>query len=138
MLYNSCAFIVLSGSVMHEDVWSKWRAAEKPDNWKIMTKVEHTKRTTEYVALLERQKQKPKSTSKPKIDKATLPAIVKPAVLAQNVEVVPEYTEAIERPKAKRKRNRKKGPKGDHGNDDEAGTTAEVTGDDEPKSKRRG
>jgi hypothetical protein len=64
MLYNSCAFVVLSGNVMHEDAWSKWRAAEKPDGWKIMTKVEHTKRTAEYIALLE--KRNPKSIRKPK------------------------------------------------------------------------
>lgn len=37
---------------MHQDVWNKWRASEKPDDWKIMTKVENIKRTEEYVALL--------------------------------------------------------------------------------------
>lgn len=50
-LYNSCAFVVLSGNVMHEDQWKKWRANEKPENWRIMTKVENLKRTEEYVAL---------------------------------------------------------------------------------------
>lgn len=52
-LYNSCAFVVLSGNVLHEDQWRKWRAAEKPDDWRIMTKVENLKRTAEYVALKE-------------------------------------------------------------------------------------
>ncbi|KAJ4297502.1 hypothetical protein N0V90_005394 [Kalmusia sp. IMI 367209] len=52
-LYNSCAFVVLTGNVTHEDPWNKWRAAEKPENWKVMTKVEHTKRTEEYAALVE-------------------------------------------------------------------------------------
>lgn len=51
-LYNSCAFVVLSGSVMHEDQWAKWRAAEKPEDWKIMTKVENLKRTEEYEKLV--------------------------------------------------------------------------------------
>ncbi|KAK7183882.1 hypothetical protein PSPO01_10218 [Paraphaeosphaeria sporulosa] len=48
MLYNSCAFVVLSGNVMHEDQWSKWRASGKPENWKVMTKVENMRRTEEY------------------------------------------------------------------------------------------
>jgi hypothetical protein len=51
-LYNSCGFVVLSGNVMHEDAWKKWRVAEKPVDWKIMTKAEHTKRTNEYLDLL--------------------------------------------------------------------------------------
>jgi hypothetical protein len=51
-IFDTCGFVVLSGSVMQEDVWKKWRAAEKPEDWKIMTKVEHTKRTKEYLDLL--------------------------------------------------------------------------------------
>lgn len=51
-LYNSCAFVVLSGSVMHEDQWEKWRAMEKPEDWKIMTKVENLRRTEEYKNLV--------------------------------------------------------------------------------------
>jgi len=140
MLFNTCAFIVLSGSVMHGDVWSKWRAAEKPDNWKIMTKVEHTKRTAEYLALLE--KQNPKGKPKPKINEATISAIARPAALAMNVEVVPDYKEATAQPKAKRKRNRRKGDKADQSTDhleaNDTSTAAEVAEDDEPKSKRRG
>lgn len=50
-LYNSCAFVVLSGNVMHEDQWRKWRASENPENWRVMTKVENLRRTEEYVAL---------------------------------------------------------------------------------------
>ncbi|KAF1962882.1 hypothetical protein CC80DRAFT_461298 [Byssothecium circinans] len=53
-LYNSCAFVVLSGNVTHEDVWEKWRDVGKPEDWKIMTKVEHTKRTEEYLQLLKK------------------------------------------------------------------------------------
>jgi hypothetical protein len=139
MLYNSCAFVVLSGNVMHEDAWSKWRAAEKPDDWKTMTKVEHTKRTAEYIALLE--KRNPKSMRKTKPDDIVLPAIARPAALALNVEIVPGYTETTERPKTKRKRNRRKGDKeenraenieanGDH-------TVTDAAQDDEPRSKRR-
>ncbi|KAF1977658.1 hypothetical protein BU23DRAFT_550337 [Bimuria novae-zelandiae CBS 107.79] len=52
-LYNSCAFVVLSGNVMHEDQWRKWRVTEKPENWRVMTKVENVRRTEEYVALRE-------------------------------------------------------------------------------------
>lgn len=55
-LYNSCAFVVLSGSVMHEDVWNKWRDVGKPEDWNIMTKAEHTERTEEYRALLKKEK----------------------------------------------------------------------------------
>ncbi|KAF2639199.1 hypothetical protein P280DRAFT_56021 [Massarina eburnea CBS 473.64] len=51
-LYNGCAFVVLSGNVTHEDVWKKWRDAGMPEDWKILTKVEHKKRTEEYVELL--------------------------------------------------------------------------------------
>lgn len=51
-LYNSCAFVVLSGSVMHEDQWKKWRANDRPENWKVMTKVENLRRTEEYAALV--------------------------------------------------------------------------------------
>ncbi|KAF9738089.1 hypothetical protein PMIN02_001119 [Paraphaeosphaeria minitans] len=51
-LYNSCAFVVLSGNVMHGDQWSKWRASEKPEDWRVMTKVENLRRTEEYEKLL--------------------------------------------------------------------------------------
>jgi hypothetical protein len=138
-LHNSCAFIVLSGNITHADVWSKWRAAEKPDNWKILTKVEHSKRTAEYVALLE--KQNPRSKGKHQLDDPVLPAIAKPAVLALNVEVVPAYSENTERPKNKRKRNRKKGDKTDAqvGEVETNNTTvaADEAQNDEPRRKRR-
>lgn len=138
MPYSSCAFVVLSGVVTHEDVWSKWRAAEKPDGWKIMTKVEHTKRTAEYVALLE--KRNPKNKGQYKFDDPSLPAIARPAALALNVEVVPDYTIKVEQPKKKRKRNRTKGDKAEVQEERvEAGNTdAAVDEDpDEPRSKRR-
>lgn len=41
---------------MHEGPWEKWRATEKPEDWKVMTKVEHTKRTEEYAALVKEAK----------------------------------------------------------------------------------
>jgi hypothetical protein len=141
MLYNSCAFVVLSGSVMHEEVWSKWRAADKPENWKIMTKVEHTKRTAEYVALL--QKTNSKTTRKTAEDTtAALPPIARPAVLAPAVEVVPEYKEGPAQPKAKRKRNRKKNTKADAADEDAEAVGADAAGemadDEQRSSKRRG
>jgi hypothetical protein len=138
MLYNSCAFVVLSGNVMHEDVWSKWRAAEKPDDWKIMTKVEHTKRTAEYIALLE--KRNPRNVRKAKPDDDTLPAIARPAALAMNEEVVPGYTETTERPKTKRKRNRRKGGKeneAEHFEADSYRTEDDADQDNGPRNKRR-
>jgi type IV secretory pathway VirB10-like protein len=141
MLYNSCAFVVLSGSVMHADAWSKWRAAEKPDDWKIMTKVEHTKRTAEYIALL--QTRNPQSWRKVKPDYIVLPAIAQPAALAMDAEVIPDYTARAERPKNKRKRNRRKGDKQAHqdgdietNNSDDAMTQAQADKDG-PPSKRR-
>jgi hypothetical protein len=126
----------LYNSVIHEDGWSKWRTAEKPDDWKVMTKVEHTKRTAEYVALLE--KQNPRGKSKNMVDEAMVPAIARPAVLAMNAEIAPTYTEAVP-PKAKRKRNRKKGDKVTT-DDTKPGADAAAKGgdDDEPSSKRRG
>jgi hypothetical protein len=139
MLYNSCAFVVLSGSVMHADTWSKWRAAEKPDDWKIMTKVEHTKRTAEYIAILE--KRNPKSMRRVQPDDADIPAIAKPATLAMDVEITPGYTESIARPKNKRKRNRRKGDKEAPVVEDlqanKSNTAAEEAHDGEPRSKRR-
>jgi hypothetical protein len=139
MLYNSCAFVVLSGSVMHADVWSKWRAAEKPNDWKIMTKVEHTKRTAEYVALLEQRI--PKYMRKSKPDDDALPAIARPATLAMNAEVVPDYTEAVEQPKNKRKRNRRKVNQEAHQDEDmETNNNNNATSqaqEDEPSRKRR-
>ncbi|KAF2258245.1 hypothetical protein CC78DRAFT_549278 [Lojkania enalia] len=56
-LYNNCAFVILSGNVTHADVWAKWRKKGHPENWKILTKVEHTKRTEEYLEL--RAKERP-------------------------------------------------------------------------------
>ncbi|KAF2116693.1 hypothetical protein BDV96DRAFT_645105 [Lophiotrema nucula] len=52
---NQCAFVVLSG-VTHEDMLKKWRELKKPEDWIVMTKVEHTKRTEEYIALVEGEK----------------------------------------------------------------------------------
>ncbi|KAH7122296.1 hypothetical protein B0J11DRAFT_507295 [Dendryphion nanum] len=57
-LYNSCAFVVLSGNVNHEGLWKKWRGKNKPNDWKIMSRLEHTKRTNEYLELLRRDNPK--------------------------------------------------------------------------------
>lgn len=87
-LWNSCAFVVLSGNVMHEGTWSKWRETGKPDDWKIMTKVEHTRRTAEYLALLE--KENPRGMRKVPHDKSQLPPIARPAALPMAFEPLPE------------------------------------------------
>ncbi|KAH7075478.1 hypothetical protein BKA63DRAFT_412705 [Paraphoma chrysanthemicola] len=139
MIWNSCAFVVLSGNVTHEDTWSKWRASNKPDSWKIMTKVEHTRRTAEYVALLE--KQNPMGMRKEKFDNTLFPPIVRPAALALNVKIVPAYTEATGQPKTKRKRNRRKGDKAGRETDEKEADDAigvnEAVDADEPSRKRR-
>jgi hypothetical protein len=131
---------------MHEDVWSKWRVSEKPNNWKIMTKVEHTKRTAEYVALLE--KENPRGMRKTKVQDSDLPAIERPAIarpaaLPMDLEIVPAYTcnEITQEPKGKRKRNRRKDKSVQHTDAIETNTShtaAGAAGDDEPSSKRRG
>jgi len=144
MLWNSCAFVVLSGSVMHEDVWIKWRASQKPDNWKIMTKVDHTQRTAEYVALLAKEnpigmrRTTHKETDLPAVER---PAIVRPAALPMNAVIVPGYTESAQEPKEKRKRNRRKDrftQKASVDDTDIVGSAADAAGDGEPNSKRRG
>ncbi|KAH7361179.1 hypothetical protein BKA66DRAFT_425880 [Pyrenochaeta sp. MPI-SDFR-AT-0127] len=139
MLWNSCAFVVLSGSVMHEDTWQKWRATNRPEDWKIMTKVEHTKRTAEYVALLE--KQNPKGMRKAKVSDSELPAIARPAALPMDMIIVPEYSE---QPRDKRKRRKRKANKSSHSADDakanaETNTAEGIKYDEnEPSRKRRG
>ncbi|KAG9185493.1 hypothetical protein G6011_08037 [Alternaria panax] len=134
-LWNSCAFVVLSGSVMHDDVWTRWREANKPENWKIMTKFEHTKRTAEYVKLLETQN--PRGMRRNKIGEEDLPPIARPAVLPMAVEIAP--VEGQQPTKSKRKRRKpKKAGKAAGGGDAEADADdAEVT-QDEPSAKRRG
>ena len=119
---------------MHDDIWTKWRAAEKPENWKVMTKVDHTKRTAEYVALLE--KQNPNGMRKTKNDPSNLPEIERPAALPMNMEIVP--AEYLEKPKDKRKRKKRKNTKSGLDTDNaEANIAAEEAEDDEPSSKRR-
>jgi hypothetical protein len=137
-LWNSCAFIVLSGNVMHEDVWQKWRDADKPENWKIMTKAEHTRRTAEYVALLEQQN--PRGMRKHRAEDSELPQIARAAVLPIATEMAPEYSEAVGQGKKKRRRQKRNKP-GQSVNDDDANAdddTAEGAERVEPSSKRRG
>lgn len=154
-LWNSCAFVVLSGSVMHDDVWQKWREADKPGNWKIMTKVEHTKRTAEYVALLEAQN--PRGMRKTMVNDSELPPIARPAVLpmAYTIEVprsktaqvlprkpeeaVMETTAAADEPPVKHKRKRRKPKKaGKPAGGGEADGDGAEAAHDEPSAKRRG
>ncbi|KAI0585858.1 hypothetical protein TUN199_04762 [Pyrenophora tritici-repentis] len=129
MLWNSCAFVVLSGHVMHEDIWQKWRDLDKPEDWKIMTKVEHTRRTAEYVALLE--KENPGGMRKKKVDDSELPPIARPAVLPVAAD------EQQDQVKKKRKR-RKPNKSGKSVADTEADTNTVEDADDEPSNKRRG
>jgi hypothetical protein len=85
------------------------------------------------------EKQNPRAARKAEVDTDRLPPIARPAVLAMDVEIVPEYTEKSAQPKAKRKRNRKKGDKAERPSETiGTGTAAETAEDDEPSSKRRG
>ncbi|OAL49910.1 hypothetical protein IQ07DRAFT_680297 [Pyrenochaeta sp. DS3sAY3a] len=147
MLWNSCAFVVLSGNVTHKDRWEKWRAAEKPEDWKVLTKVEHTKRTAEYVALLEEEKKNPPVVRNTQADEVVIPAIAAPAALPMNTEITSEITEVIVSEIAaesddgkptyipKRKRNNWKPKK--RTAPDETNTAIEESEEEEPKAKRQ-
>lgn len=89
---------------MHEGTWNKWREAAKPQDWKIMTKVEHTKRTAEYLALV--AKQNPKGMRRLAEDTSRLPPIVRPAALPMNFEPLPEDGPGKVQDKKKRKRRK--------------------------------
>lgn len=128
MLWNSCAFVILTGNVMHEDIWKKWRAAEKPENWKVLTKFEHTKRTVEYVALLEKAGKKPQGVRRTQTDDIDIPAIAAPAALPMNMEIAGESEDGEPTKKGKRKRKKNKRKKAT--NIDETNTTIEEPGDD--------
>lgn len=161
-IWNSCAFVVFSGSVMHEDIWSKWRALEKPEDWKVMTKVEHTKRTLEYLQLL--GKDNPREMRR-FVDTSNLPPIARPAALPANHEVAqtieklpaqpastPVNLETVEnmedpavQPKKKRKRNRRKDKNSNVQDEDiedlsvdAVSITDKAEGKSEPSRKRRG
>lgn len=103
-LWNSCAFVVLSGNVTHEGTWNKWREAGKPDDWKIMTKVEHTKRTAEYLALL--KKENPRGMRKVALDTSQQPLIARPAALSMAFEALPQDSSVEVASKKKRKRRK--------------------------------
>jgi hypothetical protein len=139
-LWNSCAFVVLSGNVTPHDSWQKWRAAEKPQDWKILTKVEHTKRTAEYIALLENQN--PNGMRKAMVADSELPPIARPAVLPMATEIVPEYPEMAEQQqqgKKKRKRRKAKSSKAtDDAETNAAARDVQDADDAAPSSKRRG
>jgi hypothetical protein len=95
---------------MHEGTWNKWREAGKPEDWKIMTKVEHTKRTAEYIALLE--KDNPRGMRRNQEDISKLPPIARPAALPIAFDPLPENSATKAEGKKKRKR-RKPGKSGD-------------------------
>ncbi|KAF1830471.1 hypothetical protein BDW02DRAFT_507469 [Decorospora gaudefroyi] len=128
-LFPSCAFVVLSGSVMHDDIWQKWRETEQPEDWIIMTKVEHTRRDAEYEALLKQEN--PRRMRKARVDDSELPPVARPATLPMAMD-----TTGGDTAKPKRKRRRvSKSARPTHNadtNSDSAGDT-----DDEPSSKRR-
>jgi hypothetical protein len=145
MLWNSCAFVVLSGNVTHADAWQKWRDAGKPDDWKVMTKVEHTRRTAEYVELLRNENPRGMRRNMPK--ESEIPAIERPAALPPVVDMaeLPDVGDdagagAAEQPKAKRKRKRRKGEKNSNQIDNEdanMGNVGPEEADVEPSRKRR-
>ena len=91
---------------MHEGMWQKWRELEKPEYWKVMTKVEHTRRTQEYLDLLKEGKPwlKPKGTEVMAVDKP------KESTTGQGAKSLSATAPAPVTNK-KRKRNRRKGGK---------------------------
>lgn len=95
---------------MHKSTWNKWREAEKPEDWKVLTKVEHTKRTAEYLALLE--KENPRGMRRKAEDPTQLPPIARPAALSMAFEALPE--DAAGKAEGKNKRKRRKPAKSDH------------------------
>lgn len=119
-LYNSCAFVVLSGNVMHQGTWQKWRALDKPEFWKIITKTEHTKRSEEYVNLLKEEKAMSKqakshSTSpqtNPPADLAETTTMTTPAESNELVGDKRPAQEDAEQATRKRKRGKKKKKEG--------------------------
>jgi hypothetical protein len=108
----------------------KWREAGKPDDWKIMTKVEHTKRTAEYLALL--KKENPRGMSRVGEDTSQLPPIARPAALAMNFEPLPEQMSV--KPDGKKKRKRRKPAKSsDHTRHESEEVQGEVNEEEEDK-----
>lgn len=102
-----------------------------------MTKVEHTKRTAEYIALLE--KQNPGGMRKTKVDESRVPPIARPAVLPLATETVPAYEADEEQHQGKKKRKRRKPNKsGRQAADTEANASTAEDATDEPNTKRRG
>lgn len=108
-LFNSCAFVVLSGKVVHEEVWRKWRELDRPECWKIMTKVEHTKRTNEYLGLLKKEIPgfKTKEVEQKRAEKSSKPA--KPHGMTAEEPAQTSPPAPAETGKKKRKRNKNKG-----------------------------
>jgi len=91
---------------MHAGTWNKWREAAKPQDWKIMTKVEHTKRTAEYLALLE--KENPKGMRRVNENTSRLPPIARPAALPMNFDPLPEDSSKDDSSKVEDKKKRKR------------------------------
>ncbi|KAF9698378.1 hypothetical protein EKO04_003400 [Ascochyta lentis] len=114
-LWNSCAFVVLSGNVMNDGTWNKWREVGKPDDWKVMTKVEHTKRTAEYLALLEQEN--PRGMRKIMQDTSQQPPIARAAALPMAFEPLPEDASVKVEGKKKRKRRKPAKPSDQTGHD---------------------
>lgn len=139
-LWNGCAFVVLSGNVMHEDTWDKWRDLGKPEGWKILTKVEHTKRTAEYVALLE--KENPRRKRRATENQSHLPPIARSAALPMSFKPLPEVEPVNDNTKTdgegrrkKKPRTRRKAAKPSECSGDDIGQTEHaVTQDAVPKS----
>jgi hypothetical protein len=113
-LFNSCAFVVLSGNVTHEEVWRKWRELDRPEWWKVMTKVEHTKRTEEYLELLKEEQPGKKIRGAEKMPTKELPK-PKESTAEEAAQTAP--TASAEAPEKKRKRGKKKRnrPTNEHG-----------------------
>ena len=135
-LFNSCAFVVLSGNVTHEEVWRKWRELDRPDWWKIMTKVEHTKRTEEYLALLKEEQPWKQIKGIEKLPAKEPPKLQEPTAMETTLTAP---TAPAEAGKKKRKRNKNKGGKATNeieAKDTNLPDTVDAELDLEPSSKK--
>jgi len=138
--WSNGALVVLSGSVMHDDIWQKWTEANRLDGWTVTTKVEHTMRAAKDLSLP--KKQSSRGIHQTKInDDDDNPTTVRPLPLPVDTAIVPTDSEAAARPKKKRKRRTKKstkpGPSTDYAETNTSNDAAEDEEDHPPKRKRR-
>ena len=117
---------------MHNEMWQKWREGGKPENWKVMTKVEHTKRTAEYTSLLDQQN--PRAKRKHRGEDDELPPIARPATLPIATNTVLQLREPLQ---GRKRRKKRKAGKATPSHNNTSDGDAEEADDDESASRIR-